>query len=345
MSDRFKWLEFEEDGGSKPPSLGRGRLPDGGKDEHWHLAEADRAFITGEFEPALRDYSAALKYKGDLEDAWTGQVRCMALLGQMSLATKWGQKGLELLPSSRQMASALAYVLARADQPEAALDLSDQILAKGESAVADAPWFWFDRGACLLASGQEATAASCFERAAEITCNDPDWLQRIAHEYLLGNVPARAMPVLNKALEQRSDRAFLWILTCRAAMRMNLTERAVQAHEQARALDPIHPELPKEPPRVAGRTAGRPCWIATLVFADAAHPVVEGLRAWRNEVWLPTTVGRAAAALYDATAPAVCRVLAGHPPLHTPLRRALTALARRVAPPDSNATPTEEKRR
>lgn len=345
MTDRFQWLEFEEEGGSKPPSLGRGRVSDGGKDEHSHLAEADRAFIAGEFEPALRNYSAALKYKGDMEEAWTGQVRCMALLGQSPLALRWGQKGLDLLPSSRPMASALAYALARADQPEAALDLSDQILSKGESAVADAPWFWFDRGACLLASGQETSAASCFDRAAEIARHDADWLQRIGHEYLLGNAPARAMPVLNKALEQRSDRAFLWILTCRAATRMNLAERAKQAYEQARTLDPVHPELPAPPPGVTGGAAGRPCWIATLVFADATHPVVEGLRTWRNEVWLRTRLGSAAAALYDITAPSVCRLLAGRARLHRPLRYALTALAHRVSPGDAKIRMTEETRR
>lgn len=345
MTDRFQWLEFEDEAGDMPPALARGRAPDGGKDEHWHLAEAHRAFIAGEFEPALRNYSAALKYKDDMEEAWAGQVCCMALLGQSSLAMKWGQKGLDLLPASRRMASALAYVLARAEHPEAALDLSDQILSRGESAVADAPWFWFDRGACLLAIGQETTAASCFDRAAEIAGNDADWLQRIGHEYLLGNAPARAMPVLNKALEQRSDRAFLWILTSRAATRMNLTDRARQAYEQAHALDPIHPELPKDSPRKAGGAEGRPCWIATLVFADDTHPVVEGLRTWRDEVWLRTGLGRAAAALYDTTAPVACRLLAGRARLHRVLRHVLTALARRVSPKDLKTRPTEENRR
>lgn len=343
-SDRFKWLEFEEEGGSAAPAAAlRGRAPDGGKDERWHLAEAERAFIDGEFEPALRHYSAALKYRPDLAEAWAGQARCMSILEQAPLALKWGQQGLERVPTSLAMASALSSVLAHAEQIEAAMNLSEQIMKADETTLSTHPEIWIDRGTCLLAGGNEDSAARCFERAADIAENDPDWLQRIGHAYLRGNAPSRALKALEQALELRSDRAFLWILVGQTAARLHLNDRASEAFKQAHTLDPIHPELKKETVVTRGADPRRPCWIATLVFASDTHPVVTSLRGWRDEIWMPTRLGRLAATVYDRTAPRICRVLARRPALHAPLRTVLTALSRRIRrAPRIPPTPTRE---
>ena len=92
-ADRFKYLEFGDDEPAKGPppnayphGAASDRGHDTGKDERWHLEAAARSFADGAYEPALRDYSAALKYRVDLEDAWVGQARCMVYLGQLEQA-------------------------------------------------------------------------------------------------------------------------------------------------------------------------------------------------------------------------------------------------------------------
>src|SRR4051812_14943785 len=103
-ADRFKWLEFSDDDPGARKQIGDMPLPgrelDTGKDEHWHMAEAELRFQDGEFEPALRNYSAAIKYRPDLEAAWAGQTRCMSLLGQTPQSVTWARKGLDHLHTS-----------------------------------------------------------------------------------------------------------------------------------------------------------------------------------------------------------------------------------------------------
>ena len=331
-SDRFKWLEFEDDGASaKGRAPASRRAPDQGKDEYWHVAEAQREFDSGAYEPALREYSAALRYRRDMEEAWSGQVRCMVLIGQMQQAVTWGRKGLDLLPTSTAMASALSYVLAHAEHGEAAMNLSDQLFSQGSEHFSGMPWLWFDRGVCLLSMGQEESAVKCFENALRAGDGTADWLQRIGQEYLLAKSPTRALSVFSKALEQRADRAFLWQLTGRAAEQLHLTDRAAEAFEHARRLDPTSATAARDSTRIHRQRAARPCWIATLVFASEEHPTVDRLRRWRDETWLRNPIGRLAARLYDLTAPAACAVLKHFRAMHAPLRRVLSRLADHIA--------------
>jgi tetratricopeptide (TPR) repeat protein len=341
-ADRFKWLEFGDD---EPPAASQkiplpGREYDSGKDERWHLAEADRAYNDGQFESALRNYSAALRYKADLDEAWAGQVLSMIALGQIQQAVTWGQKGMEKVPASARMASALSYVYARAGSPEQGLAMSDQVMA----AASEAPWFWIDRGVCLLGAGQVENGSTCMKKAAELSSADPDWLQRIGFEYLLADDASRALTAFNKALERRSDRVWLWVLTARAASRLHLVGRAEEALDQALALDPNHREAAAEKLKLRkpGGALSRPCWIASLVFEGEAHPTVAILRVWRDEVWLGSRSGRLAAWLYHFTAPLLCLLLARVPALQAPLRRLLGLLAATVARPPTSPGGREE---
>ncbi len=333
-ADRFKWLEFGDDDGSSdaarhvPAWAPAGRAADTGKDDRWHVEQARREFLDGEYEPALRDFSAAIGYRADVEEAWVGQVRCLVALGQMEQAATWGNKGLAKLPSSLLMASAAAWLMARAGQAAQALQLSDQVMAQGGDGVAERPEILVDRAVCVLAAGNRETAAATFERVLKLVANDADWLQRIGIELLASNEPAQALKVFNRALEQRPDRPHLWVLTARAALALNLGSRAQEALAQAIKLNPDNAEA-EALKRKLGQTARpvRPCWIATMVFESPEHPVVSALRGWRDEVWMCYSVGRAAADLYDATAPWVCRVLARFRGVHAPLRWLLFRIA------------------
>lgn len=84
----------------------------------------------------------------------------------------------------------------------------------------------------------------------------------------------------------------------------------------------------------AGRTLWRrragPCWIATQAYGEGA-PELSVLRAWREEVLLPTWMGRATVACYDRCSPWVVRWLEHRPRTRAWIRRGLDALVRRIA--------------
>ncbi len=83
-----------------------------------------------------------------------------------------------------------------------------------------------------------------------------------------------------------------------------------------------------------GRTLWRrrtgPCWIATQAYGEGAREL-EVLRAFRDEVLLPTRMGRAAVACYDRSSPWLVRWLEPHPRVRAWVRRRLDMLVRRIA--------------
>lgn len=84
----------------------------------------------------------------------------------------------------------------------------------------------------------------------------------------------------------------------------------------------------------SGRTLWRrrtgPCWIATQAYGEGA-PELDILRTFRDEVLLPTRMGRAAVACYDRSSPWMVRWLEHRPRTRALVRRGLDALVRRIA--------------
>ena len=84
----------------------------------------------------------------------------------------------------------------------------------------------------------------------------------------------------------------------------------------------------------SGRTLWRrrtgPCWIATQAYGEGAAEL-DTLRTWRDEVLLPTRMGRAVVACYDRCSPWMVRWLAERPRTRAWVRRWLDVLVRRIA--------------
>jgi len=222
--------------------------------------------------------------------------------------------------------SARAGALAASGLLPAAMEASDLALELAEKVNLQDPQIWLDRAACLLVEGQRGTASHCLSKVRELRPGDPDWEQRIAEELLEAQDLTGALEALNRVVEQRPQRAHAWLLLGRAARRLGMRDRAVQALDQAERLRPGDPQVATE-----RRHLKRPCWIATLVFGHEEHPCVQALRCWRDQRWLTSPEGRLAATLYDVTAPLLCRGLAHRPGLLALLRRGLTLLARRLS--------------
>jgi hypothetical protein len=83
-----------------------------------------------------------------------------------------------------------------------------------------------------------------------------------------------------------------------------------------------------------GRTLWRrrtgPCWIATQAYGEGA-PELTVLRTFRDEVLLPTRMGRIAVACYDRYSPVMVRWLEHRPRTRAWVRRGLDVLVRRIA--------------
>lgn len=315
MPDRFQWLEFEA---GEAPAPGAAAA-----DPHAVMQEARRAFLEGDYEVALQHYSSALKQDKALHEAWAGQVRCLVRLHELREAQAWAVKACGLFPGVALLESARAGALAASGLVHEARSASDDALELAERANLQEPHLWLERAAVLLADGQKPTARLCLAKLRELCPDDPDWEQRIALELLETGDLTGALDLLNTVTAKRPGWPYAWLLTAQAARRLGMKDRALQALDEADRLRPDWPPAVRE-----RQLLKRPCWIATLVFRHEDHPAVRALRAWRDERWLTWAGGRAAARLYDRTAPAVCGVLAHRPAAQRILKTILEHVAR-----------------
>ena len=77
------------------------------------------------------------------------------------------------------------------------------------------------------------------------------------------------------------------------------------------------------------RRRSGPCWIATQAYGEGA-PELTVLRTFRDEVLLPTRMGRIAVACYDRCSPWMVRWLEHRPRTRAWVRRRLDVLVRRI---------------
>lgn len=252
--DRFRWLEFGEEGPrgdeAEAPQEPLGRT---------FLARADALFLEGEHERALREYSRAVHEDRGLFDAWAGQVRSQVAMRELEQARTWAQKGLDLFPGSPQAVSVAALVQAHLGLPEEALRISDRALELAGSQVP--PAVWLERAEVLLLARRREPAEDCLERVRSVAGADPDMLQRIGLVYLAADLPEKALPEFNAALERRPDRAFLWFLMGGCARALQQTDRARFALEKALSLKPGFDDALREKKKLARTPA---TWLATV---------------------------------------------------------------------------------
>ena len=83
------------------------------------------------------------------------------------------------------------------------------------------------------------------------------------------------------------------------------------------------------PGRRSQRRRSGPCWIATQAYGEGA-PELTVLRTFRDEVLLPTRMGRIAVACYDRCSPWMVRWLEHRPRTRAWVRRRLDVLVRRI---------------
>lgn len=208
------------------------------KGEEQFLIEAQNAFADGNFESALRLYGKVLEFNAQNPAAWTGQVRMLIELGEFKEARLWADKALEKFPSEPELLAAKAVALARTGDLQGALAFSDSSIEER----GDTPYVWLARGDVLLAR-KESRADFCFEKALAFAPND--WLL----PWLAGRIRfyyrqfALALKLMQQALEANASHFLLWLELGRCQQALGLAGPARHSYEQAKQLQPHHPEV------------------------------------------------------------------------------------------------------
>ncbi len=201
-------------------------------ESHW-VAEAERAFNRGSFEPALRLFARVLEHNPGNVAAWAGQVRALIELGEFREARLWADKALERFPQAPDLLAAKAVALARLGDVDDALAFSDASLEeRGDSA-----YVWLARGDVLLAR-TEKQADHCFDRAK--TARPGDWTVawlggRIRHYH---QQFAKALQLAREACSLAPAELSPWLLQGACQLALGMHEDARMSFTQAWQIDP-----------------------------------------------------------------------------------------------------------
>lgn len=224
---RFGNLEFNQDSGE------RHEQPAAARNEAFYLDEAQKLFLRGRFEPALRAYGKAVEFNRTSSEGWSGQVRMLIELGEFAEARLWADKALSILADHPELLAAKAVALARAGDIQGAISFSDASI----EAPGNGPYIWLARGDVLLARG-EKRADYCFEKALALGGGKWVWHWLAARIQSFYEHSARALKHLQEALTLAPAEAVLWVETGRAQLALGLGPPAQRSFEQAQELDP-----------------------------------------------------------------------------------------------------------
>ena len=323
-------------------ALSPGAPDEPGKDQHYYLQAAWDNFREGEFEPALLNFSKALRFDSGMIEAWEGQVRCLIELGELREAEVWANKALGLFPKNPGLLSVKAYHSALTGSCEEALDLSDQALLQP---FENKPFMWYDRGAILLLKDSGETARLTLEKILEENPNDWFWLLHIGQLYFKTGKFAIALDLWQKASQHAPALPYLWYKIGQCYQAMGNQPKAKQAFERA-----LEAKANYKPAQEALLSLNKKsCFVATCLELDPERlDYLRGLRdSLRQQVW-----GETLWQLYLKISPPLVNILLRYPRLKLQGRKALSHLvdhARlRLKPPYfkfQRSTPCRQKKR
>ncbi len=199
---RFSRLEFD---GKKKPSGPEGR----GEEIRNELFFHDRAlaaYLAGEFEEALLNYSRALEKNNAFYDGWFGQVRMLIELGEYREAKVWTDKALELFPEHPELLAARAVACAKDGEIGKAQAYSDNAVEK----PGVTSYVWLSRAEVLFAR-RSRMAETCLRNAIGIAGNNGPLVRLEAGRLLArsGNYPG-ALEYLRQAVTELPKAALAW---------------------------------------------------------------------------------------------------------------------------------------
>lgn len=156
---RFTQLEFGENNENKDDGPQGEVIRDG----IYFYREALRAWLMGDYELALRNYSRALEKNSTFYEAWVGQIMMLIELEEYPEALVWADKTLESFPEHPELLAAKAIACVRDSKMDKALAYSDNSLSKQNVTA----YVWLARAEVLMAR-KSRMAEDCISNAISL---------------------------------------------------------------------------------------------------------------------------------------------------------------------------------
>ena len=217
---RFENLEF---GDAKPRPIRTGADGTPTRSAGYFLEEAEKLYLAGDFEQALRNYSRALEQNAAEYEGWFGQVRMLIELGEYEEALLWANKALELYPEHPDLLASKSVASTRTGDLEKAMAYTDNALSQRGAT----PYVWLARAEALLKRGS-ATATHCVSNAVAAAGNAAPRVELEAGRTLLrAGHCAPALGHLRKAVGFLPHSALAWLELGRCQAALGFPEAAM----------------------------------------------------------------------------------------------------------------------
>lgn len=213
MSDRFKWLEMDDD--NRPEK------------KKYHAEESDsyevlvkRAFnliVKGDLEKALKYYSRAIDYDERKTEPWVKQIWILIQLNEITQALTWTKKALQKFPKCPELLSLRALIGAMYADFKTAMAYADN--ANSQKGLS--PLTQILRGGILLLQGgrhQRKSAERCIMKGLE--GNQQDWWLQVnaGLAYLEAGYSFNAMEYFNNAKTLKKSSALIYYFMSKSYM-------------------------------------------------------------------------------------------------------------------------------
>jgi len=210
---RFENLEFDDKVARRANAAAPGAPL---RDATYFHVEAEKAYLAGDFEVALRNYSRILEQNSALFEGWFGQVRMLIDLTEYEEALLWADKALELFPNNPELLATKAVAANRSGAMDNAMALSDNAISRKNVT----PYVWLARAEILFARNSR-TAEHCLRNAVSIAGNSIARVRLECGRILLqAGKCLNALDYLTQAVTDLPASALAWLELgrCQAAL-------------------------------------------------------------------------------------------------------------------------------
>lgn len=215
---RFGNLEYGEEKRAKAA----GAPGEPVRDAAYFRARADKAFLDGDFELALRFYSRALEQNSAFYEGWRGQLQVLVEVAEYREALLWADKALGLFPNHPELLAIKAVAAVRYGDFDNGMALADSALTQP-----GITWrVWLARAEALL-ERRSPSAVHCISNAVALAGEDAPRARLAAGRTLLHHGRCQeALQHLLAAVELQpaSALAFLELGRCQSLLGLNAAE-------------------------------------------------------------------------------------------------------------------------
>ncbi len=185
--------------------------------------------LTGEVEKALLYYKDVVKALPDSANALADLAQLEQDMGQLKEAIKHFTQARKLAPKNAGIALALAYSYQLAKQPQAALEIIDQLITQDDSNS----YLYQQRGILLGLTEQHKKAKQSFEQAYQLNNNNIEALVHLARIDMLEGNSQSARARLEQKLASEPDHPMLLVELGNTYQKQSEIKQAKSYYEKA----------------------------------------------------------------------------------------------------------------